>query len=159
MSNLTLCAELTGARVSQYLRYNFNSLCKFGDVYLGAGSNGIAVLDDGHLDGTEIIDAFFELPTSDLGDNQQKRLRTAYLGCETNGRLMLTVKDDDNNERHYLVEPNHSGNQQHTIKVPLGRNGKGRYWMLRIENLNGADFSVDEIAVLPIILNRRPAGA
>lgn len=159
MSHLGICIELTGARASQYAGYDFNSMCRFGDVFLGAGDDGIAVLDSGHLDGTEQIEAFFELPTSDFGSDHQKRLRAAYLGCETNGQMMFSVKDDDDNERHYLVDPNHSGNQQHTIKVPLGRNGKGRYWMVRIENINGADFSVDSIALVPIILNRKPSGA
>lgn len=156
---LGLCIELTGSRVSQYEGYDFNSMAKFGDVYLGAGDSGIMILDSGHLDGTTKIEAFFELPTSDFGSEAQKRIRTVHLGGETNGELMLTVKDDDGNERSFLAEPNHSGNQQHTIKVPIGRNGKGRYWMLRIENVNGSDFSIDSISILPILMGRKPAGA
>jgi hypothetical protein len=57
------------------------------------------------------------------------------------------------------VSPNHSGNQQHTMKVSVGRNGKGRYWMLRIDNVNGSDFSVDAISVLPILMSRKPSGS
>jgi hypothetical protein len=155
---LGLCVELTGARASQYVGYDFNSMCRFGDVYLGAGDDGLMVLDSGQLDAGEKIDAFFELPTSDFGIENQKRLRSAYLGCETNGELMLTIKDDDGTERSYLVSPIHSGNHQHMIKVGIGRNGKGRYWMMRIDNVNGADFSIDSLTIVPIVLNRRPAG-
>ena len=156
---LGLCIELTGSRASQYEGYDFNSMAKVGDVYLGAGDSGIMVLDSGHLDGTAKIEAIVELPTSDFGSEAQKRLRTVYIGGETNGELMLSVQDDDGNERNFLVEPNHSASQQHSIKVPVGRNGKGRYWMLKIENVNGSDFSVDSISVLPILMNRKPAGA
>lgn len=156
---LGLCIELSGSRASQYAGWNFNSMCKFGEVYLGADDNGIAVLDSGHLDRTAKIESLFELPTSDFGSELQKRIRAAYIGGETNGELQFTVKDDDGNERSFLVYPNHSGNQQHTMKVPCGRNGKGRYWMVRIENVNGADFSVDSISILPILMGRKPSGA
>lgn len=156
---LGLCLELTKSRASQYEGYDFNSFCKFGEVFLGAADAGIMVLDSGHLDATARIEAFFELPTSDFGSEAQKRLRSAYIGGEVNGELALTLKDDDGNERSFLVSPPHSGNQQHTMKVPLGRNGKGRYWMLKIENVNGADFSIDSISVHPILMNRKPSGS
>lgn len=149
--------ELTASRVSQYEGYNFNSMCKFEDVYLGAGDNGIMVLDSGHSDNTSKIEAFFELVTSDFGSEHQKRIRSVYIGGETNGELQLTLKDDDENERHFVISPNHSGNQQHTMKVSAGRNGKGRYWMFRIDNVNGSDFSVDSITILPILMNRKPS--
>ena len=154
-----LCIELTASRASQYEGYDFNSMAKLGDVYLGAGDAGIMVLDSGHLDATAKIEAFFELPTSDFGSEHQKRIRHAYIGGETNGELQLTIKDDDGNDREFLIYPNHSGNQQHTMKVSCGRDGKGRYWMFRIDNVNGSDFSVDTITILPILLNRRPSGA
>lgn len=156
---LGICIELSGSRASQYEGYDFNSMCKFGEVYLGGGDSGIMVLDSGHLDATVPVESFFELPTSDFGHEGQKRLRSAYIGGETNGEIVLTLKDDDGNERAFLVAPNHSGNQQHTMKVALGRNGKGRYWMVRIDNVNGSDFSIDTISVLPIIMSRKPAGA
>lgn len=156
---LGLCVELSGSRASQYAGYNFNSMCRFGEVYLGADDNGIAVLDSGHLDRTAKVEAFFELPTTDFGSDLQKRIRKAYIGGETNGELMLTVKDDDGNERSFVITPSHSGNQQHTMAVPIGRGGKGRYWMLRIDNVNGSDFSVDSMSVLPILMARKPAGA
>ena len=156
---LGLCIELTGSRASQYEGYDFNSMCKFGEVYLGAGDSGIMVLDSGNMDSATKIEAFFELPTSDFGSEHQKRMRSVYIGGETNGELQLTLKDDDGNERAFLVSPNHSGNQQHAMKVSAGRNGKGRYWMFRIDNVNGSDFSVDSITILPVLMNRRPSGS
>lgn len=156
---LGLCIELSGSRGSQYAGYNFNSMCKFGEVYLGADDNGIVVLDSGNLDRTAKVEAFFELPTTDFGIDLQKRIRSAYVGGEVNGELMLTVKDDDGNARQFSIMPAHSGNQQHSMKTGIGRNGKGRYWMFRIDNVNGSDFSVDSISVLPILMARRPSGA
>jgi len=156
---LGLCLQLERSALSQYANYNFNSMCKFNGAYLGANENGIFVLDSGDLDGTSQIEAFFELLTSDWGIEHQKRIRSVYVGYETNGQIMVKAKDDDDNQREYILEPNHLDNKQHGAKLPGDRNGKGRYWMIRVENINGSDFSIDSIKVLPVILNRKPSGA
>lgn len=159
MAHLGLCLNMVGEQLSQYVNYDFNSLCKFGDMLLGANDSGIFQLDSGGDDAGIKIEAFFELVTTDMGIEHQKRIRSAYVSCETDGDLMLTVKDDDSNERRYTLKPNHLGNAQQTSKVSIGRDGKGRYWMFRIDNVNGSDFGINSITVVPVVLNRRPAGA
>lgn len=159
MAQLGLCLHLLGEQLSQYGNYNFNSLCKFGDMYLGANDSGIFNLDSGDTDAGTSIEAFFELANTDMGVEHQKRIRVAYIGYETNGELAITVKDDDGNERQYTIKPNHIGNKQQTSRVPIGRDGKGRYWMFRIDNVNGSDFGINSITAVPVVLNRRPAGA
>lgn len=156
---LGLCLNIDGNQLSQYANYNFNSMCKFNGVYLGAGDSGIFKLDDGNLDGTGEIEAFFELVTTDIGIANQKRIRTVYLGYETDGDLTLTLKDDDGNERRFSVEANHLGNKEHTAKISIGRDGKGRFWMFRIDNVNGSDFSVDSIEAVPVILGKKPSSS
>ena len=156
---LGICLELTGARPSQYGNYNFNSMCKFNGAYLGANGSGIFVMDSGDLDGTAEIDAYFELVTSDFGIAHQKRFRSMYIGYEAEGDLILSVTDDEGNERNYNLEPTFADLKQHGQKVGIGRDGKGRYWMVKITNLNGVDFSVDRIVGIPVILGRKPAGA
>lgn len=156
---LGLCMELTGARVSQYANYNFNSMCKFNGAYLGANESGIFVLDSGDTDDGSEIEAFFELVTSDYGIANQKRWRSMYIGYETEGDLMLTVRDDENNERVYDLQPTFPDLKQHSGKIGIGRDGKGRYWMVRIDNVNGVDFSVDRIVGIPVVLGRKPPGA
>lgn len=156
---ICLCLNLEGSQLSQYANYNFNSVCEFNGVNLGASDSGIFVLDSGDLDGSTEIEAFFELVTTDFGIANQKRIRSVYLGYETNGDLLLTVKDDDGNERRYSVEPNHENNEEHTAKINIGRDGKGRFWMFRIDNLNGSDFSADSIEAVPVILGKRPSSS
>jgi hypothetical protein len=161
---LGLVLQLTGLRPSQYGNYNFNSMCKFGDTYLGANESGIFEIDstefDNTADGTgDDIESFFELLTTDFGIANPKRIRSLYFGYEADGNLLITVYDDDNNERHYILEPNHIPNKQSSAKVSIGRDGKGRYYTFRIDNISGADFSIDNIEVVPVILNRKPSGA
>lgn len=158
-AHLGLCLNLKGGQLSQWANYNFNSMAKVGDTYVGAGEDGLFTLNSSQDDDGTPIEAFFELPDSDWGIASQKRIRSMYVGYEANGNLLLTVKDDNGNERNYTLAPNHAANQQHSAKVPGARDGKGRYWMIRIDNVNGADFSIDDIRVIPIILNRKPSGA
>ena len=159
MEQLGLCLHLLGEQLSQYANYDFNSVCKFDGKYIGANDSGIFQLDSGETDADTAIEAFFELIVTDMGIEHQKRIRSAYVGYETNGDLMLTVKDDEDNERNYTIKPNHIGHMQQTSKVPIGRDGKGRYWMFRIDNVNGSDFGINSITAVPVVLNRRPAGA
>lgn len=160
---LGICYLLEGKQGSQYGNYNFNSLTRFNGQDLGANDNGIFKLDDGDFDYTDAsnydeIEAFIELPTSDWGIENQKRIRSAYLGLEANGELALIFTDDEGNDYRYEVVPDFMANKQHSVRVTAGRkNGKGRYWRLRLENINGADFSLNNIRVFPIILGPRPA--
>jgi hypothetical protein len=126
--------------------------------YYGSKSGGTYELS-GDSDNGEPIEAFFELITSDWGIPNQKRIRLFYVGYETDGFLTLTVRDDEGREFLYTLEPIHVPNLQHGIKVYGTRDLKGRYWMLRIDNVNGSDFSIDNIQVLPVVLSMKPSAA
>ena len=147
---LGVCLQLDRLAASQYAGWNFNSMCKFGDKYLGADENGVFTLDEGDYDNSELIPAFFELLTSDYGTRNPKKIRSMYFGYESDGNLLLTVKTDDGDERVYNLNPNQIPDKQHSVKVSIGRDGKGRYFMVRIDNVDGADFSVDRISMVPI---------
>ena len=153
---LSMC--LNNLAVSQYCRNKFDSMCKFGGKYLGAGRDGIATLDDAETDAGIIIDSIIELPLTDFGISHQKRLRSIYIGYETEGSLKLTVTNDEGNEREYTLSALKTSNLQHGGKVSIDRDGKGRYWKLKIENVDGCDFSLDMIEIIPVILGRKPSG-
>lgn len=159
MGNLTLCLNLRGEQLSQFRAYDFNSFAKIGDKYVGANASGLFVLDEYDTDAGLPIDAFFELVNSDWGIPNQKRIRSMTIGYESDGDLLVTVKDDDDTERNFLLSPNHLASKQHSARVPGARDGKGRYWLIRVGNVNGSDFSIDQIEVVPVVLNRRPPGA
>lgn len=154
-THLGICTELSLLALSQYMHYNFNSMCKFNDVHLGCNEYGIFALD-GNADDNIDIEAFFELVTTDFGSPNQKRIRKVYLGCEASGSLVLEVLDDENNSRRYIVESSLRDQRQYGAKVSVGRDGKGRYWTLRVENIGGCDFSLDSIDALITVLARKP---
>ena len=87
---LGVCLQLDRLAASQYAGWNFNSMCKFGDKYLGADENGVFTLDEGDYDNDELIPAFFELLTSDYGTRNPKKIRSMYFGYEVAHRRTHT---------------------------------------------------------------------
>lgn len=146
--------NLTNMAVTQFCNYDFNSFCKIGDKYLGASEDGIFELT-GSNDADTDIDAFFELVLSDFGISNMKKIRTVYVGGESNGELSLTLEDDEANSRSYSFNLA-SGSLQSSAKVPINRDGLGRYWKVRIDNIGGTYFAIDSIELLPIVLGRKP---
>lgn len=155
---LGLCIRLSNFAVSQYIKYRFKSMNEFQGKYLGAGTDGIFVLDTTEKDSGVDIDSIIELYKTDFGVANQKRFRSVYIGYETSGDLKLTLSNDDGNEREYQLAPIKTGQLQHGGKIPVNRDGKGRYWTFKIENVDGCDFSIDSIEVIPIVLGRKPSG-
>lgn len=152
--HLGLCMELSLLAPTQYANYNFDAMCKFGDVYLGCNELGIFTLD-GETDNNVHIAALFELLLTDFGIPNQKRIRKVYLGYEASGSLVLEVKDDEDNIRRFTVSAALADHRQHGTRVPVGRDGKGRYWAFRLENVEGCDFSVDSMDVLVTVLGKK----
>ena len=151
---LTLCINLSNMSVTQYCNYNFNSFCKIGDKHYGATDDGIFELV-GDTDANEDIDAWLELPMSDFGISNVKRLRRIYLGYEATGDLTIKVKDNEDNERQYPLD-NIALDKQVGGEVTIERDQIGRYWGLRIDNVRGAYFAIDSIEVVPVVLGRKP---
>ena len=154
-THLGMSMELALLALTQYVNYNFDAMCKFGDAHLGCNELGIFELTGSSDDNIE-IDAFFELLTTDFGIPNQKRIRKAYLGYEASGSLVLEVKDDENNIRRFTLENALDDQRQHGVRVSVGRDGKGRYWSFKIENVGGCDFSVDSMNALITVLARKP---
>ena len=129
----------------------FNSMVMFKGRTLGAAADGIHVFNEYNDDE---IDAFIETPLSDWNQTNQKRIRRVYLAGEFAGTSMtVKTKNKEGNEREYLATSSQANEE--SIFANVGRDGKGRHWSFRIENVNGADFSIDTISVIPVILNRR----
>ena len=151
---LTLSVNLSNLSIVQWCDFDFNSFCRIGEKFYGANDSGIFELTGDSDNGTN-IDAFFELILSDFGVSSMKRIRSIFVGGEANGGLTLTLKDDENNLRLYTLNLT-SGNRQSSGKVAVDRDGLGRYWQTRIDNIGGAYFAIDSIEVLAIILGRKP---
>ena len=159
VEHLALALRLDNLAISQYCRYNFDSMVKFRGMYLGAGEEGLFTLEDADTDDGIEIDSIVELPTTDFGISHQKRIRSLHVGYETNGKMTVTIACDENDEKEYTLAPINTSNKQHGSKVKVNREQKGRYWTPKVENVDGCDFSLNMIEAIVTILARKPSGS
>ena len=151
---ITLDTDLAakGRPTAQYTNFNFNSMARFGRIFMATSATGLYFIG-GDSDNGGAINAVMELPTTDLGTDAVKRLRFLYFGCELYGGLMVTLYCDDKQiGRTYEIPRRRNGQQR--VRVPIGRDDQGRYWRCVLTNKNGCDFSIDSIMALPVIMHR-----
>ena len=137
---------------SQYRNFDFNSMCVFNGKPIAAGATGIFSLEDAEKDNGTNIASIVEFPTSDFGQMVTKRFRKLYIGYETSGTLTIHFKVDDGTEYSATLTANTTGQAQHRGILNMSRAHQGVYWMFKISNVSGCDFSLDHILGVPIVL-------
>ena len=151
---LTLCMNRRSRATTQFSNFDFNSMVRFQGKTLGATTSGISIIGEDNTDAGAGIDAFTEFPLSELGTEQQKRIRRVYIGGEFEGnRIKVTIKNDEGNSRSYFASS--STENQRNAYASIGRDGKGRYWSTRLENVSGEDFSIDAVTLVIVKLGKK----
>lgn len=128
----------------------YNSMCRFGNVYLGATSTGLCKICGYDDSGTE-IPAMIKSGMFDFGLVNKKRFRFFYFGVQCSGDLLLKVYCDNILAASYTVDSGDGGVRE--IRVPITRAHKGRYWAWQIDNVDGAFFALYSIKALPVVLH------
>jgi len=153
IERLSIATNLKRMASTQYSNFNFNSMCMFNGVALGANSDGIYSLFDADDDDGTDIDAFFELLTTDFGTLKTKKVRFVHVGLESSGDLKIKFQVDEGTEQSFIIPAKKIGQLQHRAYRVDGRNDlRGTYWRARVENTGGCDFSVDSIEAVLMIL-------
>jgi len=147
---LTLDLNLKIKGTTQYTNYDFNSLVNFNGKQLGAKSDGLMVLE-GDTDLTTKINAYFEPIVSNFGSLNSKRMRCVDLGYRgSNLQVVVTVDDDQVDTLSYSNGSMLPSRERKTVSSGL----QGVYWKYQIKNVNGADFTVDQINGTFIVRHR-----
>jgi hypothetical protein len=128
----------------------YNSMCRFGNIFLGATDSGIENIT-GYTDNLVSIPAMIRSGKFDLGSERMKRFRFFYFGLKSSGGLVLSVWCDDILAESYDVE-NTSSPMTMEIRVPISRKIQGRYWEWKVENVNGSFFSLYSVKALPVFI-------
>ena len=154
---LTLCLSLNRAAVSQYGNYNFAGFCLFGDRLVGGNEDGLFVLDSGDLDNTSKIDAHIRTGPTDFGVENEKRLRRLYFTFRTDGRLKYSVSADGKDDITQEVTASNTELAAIHQKAPGGRDMRGKHLDLKVENMHGADFTLNTVRAVLIVLGANTA--
>ena len=127
----------------------YNSLCKFGQHYIGATATGLFKIS-GFTDNTAEIPAIIRSGMFDLGTERNKRIAYFYLGLETDGDLEFDLHCDGEYMTTIDVPYPGEGKRELMIKVPRGLNA--RYWAWELRNVDGSFFVLYSVKLLPVVL-------
>jgi hypothetical protein len=141
----SLVLNLKNQALSLYSNYNFNSMCQFNGVPLGATGAGIFDLNSGTLDDGHEIDWSFRTAYLDLDYKASKRLRQAWLSCKTDGDMVVTVVQPDGTQYEYTAVP--IDITEDGIRVKFGKGIGSKYVALDFRNTSGNSIVMDTIRI------------
>lgn len=141
---------------SEYDNFAFNSMCKFNGKVLCASANGIVEFVGDDDKGTD-IDAYFQLPSCDYSTHKQKNFRKVFVEGESGGDLIVTAIADDAEGGNYEIGSlGVVGETQYTFQ--MNHSDRGSQIGLKIENKNGADFTINSMFATLVIANTLTRG-
>lgn len=142
---------------TSYSNFPFNSFCELAGHYYGATDTGLYLLE-GDDDAGEPIEARVRGGLSDMGTGRLKRMQALYLGYRADGPLMLkvvTTSDEGEKREDWYQLDAQPASVVREGRIKIGKGLKSRYWGFEIANVAGGDFALDELAWLPMMLDRR----
>jgi hypothetical protein len=149
---LTAVLNAKTGGVTTYDGCPFDSYAVFGGSTLGAGKDGIYLLDGPDDDGADIAASFRTAPL-DLGLPGLKRLRELHLTMTSTGPLTVKVISDDGLTRYYTA-PSTRG-VLGTERVKTGRGVRGRRFSIEVQNVDGCDMEIERMEAAADVTGRR----
>lgn len=131
--------------------YDFTGFGQHKGKRYGIRPDGLYVLE-GDTDNGVQIDSFISLGNRNFNTAKQKRIPHAYIGASTDGRMVLKVIV---NGQEYLYAVKNPSTDMAEQRVDIGRGLRSNYWNFELMNREGADFEIDTIKFMPIVLERR----
>lgn len=149
-----IAMNIINQAISTYTNYPLNSIAYFEGKYLGATDNGIYVLEGG-LDNDRQIVARGKTGPMDFGTKQTKYARDVWLTYRSDGHIALvfSVDEDNSTEVQRQTQIASSEIREEKIKVPRGL--RGRYYMIELKNLSGADFDIDKLTTMVDVTGKK----
>lgn len=153
ITNIELGA-LDDKPTTQRTNFPFNSFFELdGEVY-GCSGEMLATLGGDTDDGTQ-ISAYFEPATTNFGTNDPKRMPYFYATLEADGDLKLTATPNKLSGGAVTYDISPDIETVHTLKKKLGEGVLATFWGFKLENVDGSDFSVYSMEVIPSLINHR----
>lgn len=150
----TWCLNLRKLPLTEYDNFNFNSYAVFNGKVIAAGATGLVELGAQSTDAGTAIAATVTLGQESFGTSLHKRIPRIYLGYKTDGDMHFSTITTEGGTRTYALPWNYvTGVQQRRIGV--GKGPRSRFWSFSIANVDGADFSINDILAHVTLLRRR----
>lgn len=137
------------AAVTEYDNFAFNSFARIGNKYIGATETGLYELNGDTDDGDPVI-ARIKSGFMQFGGVQLSRVKAAYIGMRGEGDFILRIETGDGARYDYAVPTRNL----RTTKVHMGKGQRARYFSFELISA-GADFDLDSIEFVPLVVQRR----
>lgn len=139
--------------ITSYSGWQHNSMATDGVDTLAAGPDGIVILS-GEDDSGSDINAVARTAIVDFGTGYNKRIARAYAGLRASGSMRVSTITTQDGARAYPL-PYNGNPQTQQRRVKIGAGPKARFWQFQVENVDGCDFSLTDLSVLPVNVSRR----
>lgn len=152
---MTLVLNLATQAPYFYNNYSFTGFSSHGDRQFSCREDGVYELV-GDADNDEPIEAHITTGMMDFGAYEPKSVTASYVGYSATDSVIFTANVEQASgdmEASYRLEA--AANAPVMKRIKLGKGIKSRYWQFNVANTNGADFELETIDVLPIVLQRR----
>lgn len=150
-TNIAYVMNKASGGVTRYPDYDYTFAVRWqGKEYLAA-PGGLFEFDN-EEDTPVPIAARFTLPPSDYGETGEKRVPRVYLQGELAGQMRAGIAYDGDTERSSRVEGS-AGVDKWRAKLPRGL--KGHHFAVAVENVDGADFEIEQVDALVQVTGRK----
>jgi hypothetical protein len=134
---------------SQYDDYGFNSYAQTPTGTLGAGEDGLYLLD-GAADQSSPIDYTVQMPRRDFGSGTKKRIPYMWGTIKSDDLVGATVTVEDET---FSYSPNGYSPNLQAQRWDFGRGLEGVFWAVTIQD--NVPFELESIRFAPLDLKRR----
>lgn len=152
-NTVTMNIELGGDSVTEFDDYNFNSYATFNGIHLGSSAGGLFELDGDDDDGDPIVANGLGGITN-LDSDTQVKVPYAYLTARLNGAIAIVTRTGENAERKHAIQSD-AQTHLHRRRVQLDGAPKSLEWQFGFENIEGSDFEISQLSILPVRTDRR----
>jgi hypothetical protein len=138
-----------------YENFGFDSIAEYNGVLYATSPDGISELTADDDDGRDIA-AHWKTGFEDFGADNKKRMSGIYVS-HNGGEIECSVETYDSRDEHvytYLIEERLTDAPRNN-RIRVGKGLTSRYWRFTFNNVNGADFQVQDVAAEIGISNRR----
>jgi hypothetical protein len=155
MTDTVYTMNLAHKGVTKYTHMAFTRIGRFKDKIIGIAPDGYYTISKATktANGTNITSTISS-GQLDFGTPNQKRIPAFYLGYRAAGDILVSLQNDAMAPVTYTLPANQaSGITQRRILAARGR--RGRYWKVTLQNVNGAEFDIDNAELFVENLKRR----
>lgn len=144
------------AAASYYENYGFSSLAEYDGRHFGTMPDGIYELA-GDTDAGVDISMVVKGGLSNFGSSALKSIPLGYVYLSTTGEVRLKVVETSEGEKavHWYTLEGRTGGAMHTDRFKPDRGIQSTYFQFIVENIAGADVTIDGMRVFPLIMGRR----